>query len=398
MSSARVPQFCHPRMAVLAVGILLVTACSAGDGPAEPADAVGSAAADESGKPTGQRSSRADAAEVASSGPDVDTFGGYGAVAVEPTGRFRVEQIDGRWWFVTPEGHPFWSHGVQGVSSAGTIAADGSRPYERNIVELHGSVSGWAQSVLKLMNRAGLNTLGDFSEIEHFRDTMPYVTSIYASHHAPQIERGPDAFRGRAHDFFDPKFEVGVNDDRSTVTACGEDPYCIGVFLDDEISWAASFLMSIPYLDSYLYLDAGAPGKREVQRFLEDRYDTVEELNAVWNSDLGSFADIHLIDPESDPFGSDPATAPGGQQSDRTDFRALVETRYFSVTGSAFSEAASDVLNLCSRFLPGNLTPDVVAIAAEYCDVISINAFDVPVEAIRMTTVAASIYGHANAN
>ena len=33
----------------------------------------------------------------------------------KPTGFFRVEQIDGRWWFVTPEGHGFLSAGVNHI-------------------------------------------------------------------------------------------------------------------------------------------------------------------------------------------------------------------------------------------------------------------------------------------
>ena len=38
------------------------------------------------------------------------------------TGHFRVEQQDGKWWMVDPEGRLFWSHGID------CVRADASTP------------------------------------------------------------------------------------------------------------------------------------------------------------------------------------------------------------------------------------------------------------------------------
>ena len=38
-------------------------------------------------------------------------YGGYKNTKAKATGFFRVEQIDGRWWFVDPDGHLFLSTG-----------------------------------------------------------------------------------------------------------------------------------------------------------------------------------------------------------------------------------------------------------------------------------------------
>ena len=43
-------------------------------------------------------------------GAQLDTYGGFTEIKGEKTGFFHTEQIDGRWWLVTPEGHGF--HGV----------------------------------------------------------------------------------------------------------------------------------------------------------------------------------------------------------------------------------------------------------------------------------------------
>jgi hypothetical protein len=47
-------------------------------------------------------------------------YGGFLGTSAKATGFFRVEQIDGRWWFVCPDGHLFYSTGLNGV---GTFAA-----------------------------------------------------------------------------------------------------------------------------------------------------------------------------------------------------------------------------------------------------------------------------------
>ncbi|RPJ38846.1 MAG: hypothetical protein EHM21_16305, partial [Chloroflexi bacterium] len=46
-------------------------------------------------------------------------YGGFLGARGEPTGFFRVEQIDGRWWFVDPDGYLFFSSGVDCIAPAG---------------------------------------------------------------------------------------------------------------------------------------------------------------------------------------------------------------------------------------------------------------------------------------
>src|SRR5690606_15503866 len=50
--------------------------------------------------------------------PQQDRFGGWlGGASFEAKGFFRTEKRDGRWFLVTPEGHPFYSLGVNAVSA-----------------------------------------------------------------------------------------------------------------------------------------------------------------------------------------------------------------------------------------------------------------------------------------
>ncbi|MCP5113701.1 MAG: hypothetical protein GY953_22940 [bacterium] len=46
-------------------------------------------------------------------------YGGYKDTLVEATGFFRLERVDGKWWFVDPDGHLFLSLYVPGLGSGG---------------------------------------------------------------------------------------------------------------------------------------------------------------------------------------------------------------------------------------------------------------------------------------
>ena len=60
------------------------------------------------------------------------------------TGFFRTAQIGGRWWFVDPDGHPFFSQGVNNLSFAGTPDVNGVDAYEDAVTARYGTPAKWA--------------------------------------------------------------------------------------------------------------------------------------------------------------------------------------------------------------------------------------------------------------
>ena len=54
-----------------------------------------------------------------------DAYGGFMETHAKATGFFRVEQIEGRWWFVDPDGHLFYSTGLNGVGVAAGTRIEG---------------------------------------------------------------------------------------------------------------------------------------------------------------------------------------------------------------------------------------------------------------------------------
>ena len=56
-----------------------------------------------------------------------DSYGGFLNSLAKATGFFRVEQINGRWWFVDPDGHLFYSAGINGVGVSSPTRVEGRR-------------------------------------------------------------------------------------------------------------------------------------------------------------------------------------------------------------------------------------------------------------------------------
>ena len=115
-----------------------------------------------------------------------DRFGGYRNTEGKATGFFHVEQIEGRWWFVDPDGHLFFSTGADETSSGIQTLVEGRRSLFTTLppqtLSTHSARPGasfltwnifrrfgddwqekWTDLTIRRMNAWGLNTTGNWS-------------------------------------------------------------------------------------------------------------------------------------------------------------------------------------------------------------------------------------------
>ncbi|NJK84968.1 MAG: hypothetical protein HC906_02325 [Bacteroidales bacterium] len=125
---------------------------------------------------------------------DRDKYGGSVSERYTATGYFRLEKTGKRWIFIDPDGHPFWSVGVNGVrptSEFGSVT--GATPvkareflfdqlpsdtgiyrdawldsfhvsfYYLNILKKYGSLNEWRNNTLQRLKTTGFNTIGNWS-------------------------------------------------------------------------------------------------------------------------------------------------------------------------------------------------------------------------------------------
>jgi Beta-galactosidase len=337
---------------------------------------------------------------AAHAGPaDWDQYGGWaGGPKLEATGRFRVAKQEGKWWFVDPEGHLFFSQGIDCVNMwEGSTPIDEREtwyawlpardsefgPFFGQARALHGHYAGktvscfdfgranalrkygpaWQDTCGAVSHRRlrswGLNTIGNWSDrsIGEQRKT-PYVATVGFG---GKLLEGSAGYWGKFRDVFDPSFEESVRKSMAGEKGkSSEDPWCLGYFVDNEIAWGDELSLALAAL-------ASPPGQVAKTVFLDDlkaKYGTIDELNAQWGTQHASWdALLQSQEPPDRQKAHDDLLA----------FSKKTADRYFETVRKAVKEISPQGLYLGCRFAWAN--PVAVAAAAKYCDVVSYNLY-----------------------
>ena len=188
-----------------------------------------------------------------------DRFGGWkNGPKLRATGHFRTEKVDGKWWLVTPEGHLFFSVGLDVTRVMTDISNGKLHPdwYESPVPE-DGKMAftiwnlekkfgrkdfadEYFDFVLKRFDAWGLNTIGNWSAGDlTIKSKKPYVISV--------LERAKGVKRLQKfhlYDFSAPDFEqtfrAAIREKFATDPAlahAAKDPMCIGFFIDNELQF-----------------------------------------------------------------------------------------------------------------------------------------------------------------
>lgn len=188
-----------------------------------------------------------------------DRFGGWkDGPKLRATGHFRTEKVDGKWWLVTPEGHLFFSVGLDVTRVMTDISNGKLHPdwYESPVPE-DGKMAftiwnlekkfgrkdfddEYYDFVLKRFDSWGLNTIGNWSSGDlTIKSKKPYVISV--------LERAKGVKRMQKfqlYDFsapdFEQKFRAAIRERFATDRAlahAAKDPMCIGFFVDNELQF-----------------------------------------------------------------------------------------------------------------------------------------------------------------
>jgi hypothetical protein len=206
----------------------------------------------------------ADALKQNATFPDRDAYGGFASTKAKATGFFRVEQIAGRWWFVTPDGHLFYSTGVNGIGTGtgtrvtgredlfatiptplpGVTNAFGGRGqgggrqanfYGANLQRRYGDNwrTPWAQLTAQRLEAWVLNTsygTGLSDVLEKTPLNKPYVITLRGFQTGNLIMGLPDVY---AKDFQQQVEAVATRQ----LTPHKDDPCLLGYFIGNEPPW-----------------------------------------------------------------------------------------------------------------------------------------------------------------
>jgi hypothetical protein len=240
------------------------------------------------------------------------SYGGYRSTQAKATGFFRVEQVDGKWWFVDPDGHLFLSTGSDVIRPematprAGREAffrelpppepaGPGVRPggdagasfFTWNLMRRFGGnwLSAWVDFTLRRMDAWGLNTVANWSDPALWQTPRkPYVVPLERWETKTSYLGLPDVYSG----------DFKTNVDAAAKQQCEplkNDPWLLGYFLANEPPFPQKELQTVDLIlagpDTATrralkqWLAAGDTPERR-KKFIEDAFDRyIQETSAA---------------------------------------------------------------------------------------------------------------------
>jgi len=359
----------------------------------------------------------------------VDAYGGLSSQALARTGWFHTQKANGRWWLVTPDGHAFFSLGVNAVASDGgrsyvdgreamfvglppdqspwsafygsSDSRDAQRGasagiggnhgrwfdfYAANLYRVDGAawLAAWRTRTLDRLQAWGFNTIGNWSDNALGKmHRVAYTRPIYIHGEFGNVSSGFD-YWGRMPDPFDPRFAQAVERAVANATAASrDDPWLLGYFADNELAWAAQGPQGRWGLAiGTLHGEARSAAKQAFIGMLKQRYGAASKLAAAWGVVLSDWSALDATRfPAPDPDAAHPAIA-----EDYSAWLRRYADQYFSAVAAAIHRHDPHHLFLGGRFAVN--TPEAVASCARYCDVISFNVYaDLPQHGVDMDAV-----------
>jgi hypothetical protein len=338
-------------------------------------------------------------------------YGGWEAgPKLKATGHFRVEKYEGKWWLVDPEGRLFWSHGITCVRSQDTTAISDREHYfkalpakDSPLAKFYGTGQraahgyykthtpfktydfsqanllwkwgeNWEEKFSDITHRRlrswGMNTIANWSDEAIYLQRKAAYTATLGTGGGSAIEGTEGTWR-KFPDPFDDGFRKGLAEQLEKEKEKGksaEDPWCIGYFVDNELTWENDTYLAGGVVTS----EAEQPAKKAMLEDLKGRYKEIEKLNSAWGTKYESWEKF-LEDRER------PASKKA--EADLRRFNIRLADKYFGTIRDVIKKYAPEKLYLGCRF-DFHFYPEaqkerewVIGVAAKYCDVVSFNQY-----------------------
>lgn len=285
------------------------------------------------------------------------------------TGFFGVAEVDGRAWFVDPNGRAFYAIGTDHIRYGGHWCEKlGYAPYGRNMEEKYGSEEAWAETTAQRLKDWGFNAVtAGHSESMRYRDFAHTEFLSFGSSFAGMDDLCPKVHWTGFPNVFSPKWPRHC--ERMARQQCAphaDDPWLLGYFLDNELEWYGKNYRDHGLFDEAWKKPADHTAKQAWLAFLNEKGVAPDDVKTLWGVDVAS------IDALADHVEPQPPLTPRAEEIAR-DWVRLVAEKYFGECARAIRKYDPNHLILGSRF--AGRAPDIWDIAGKHCDVVSFNMY-----------------------
>lgn len=247
--------------------------------------------------------------------------------------------------------------------------------YRANIDRKYGDMGDflemWRKVTIDRMLNWGFTSFGNWVDHKFYDDNrIPYFANGWVIGDFKTVSSGNDFWRALP-DVFDPKFKERADVTVSQVAEeVNNNPWCVGVFIDNEMSFGRSetiqATLGIP-IHTLKRDGADVPTKAEFTRLMKEKYETIEALNKAWDKSIASWAEFDK--------GFDSTLNTKVQEEDYSDLLHAYASQYFSVISTSVKQFMPNHMYLGSRFPDWGMPIEVVRAAAKYADVVSYNSY-----------------------
>lgn len=229
----------------------------------------------------------------------------------------------------------------------------------------------WRDITIKRFKNWGFTSTGNWTDAEFFQmNRIPYFANGWIIGDFKKVSSGNDVW-SKMPDPFDPEFKRRAELTTQVIAEeVKNNPWCIGVFVDNEKSWGNVKTTRGHYgivIHTLSIEDKDSPTKNEFNRLLKEKYNTIASLNKAWKSDIASWEVL------SNGYKV-------GELTDEmvADFSTLLEayaTQYFSIVHDALEKVLPNHMYMGVRMAHWGMTPEAVKAAKKHVDVMSYNFY-----------------------
>ena len=230
----------------------------------------------------------------------------------------------------------------------------------------------WRDVTIDRMLDWGFTSFGNWAAEDFYGSKrIPYFANGWIIGDFKTISKG---LWSKMPDPFDPEFvrraklsiEVVANQVKGN-------PWCIGVFIDNEKSWGRDGSPQQRYMIALdaLGMDAAqSPTKSAYMKILKEKYTSIEALAKAWGLEVSSWETLSkgISFHKQKKFGE-------GFLQDLAEMTETYASEYFRIVHDALQEKMPNHLYMGVRFTPWGMTPEVRKAAAKYVDVFSYNYY-----------------------
>ena len=294
-----------------------------------------------------------------------------GKKVAEPTGFFRVQQVEGAWWFIDPEGRLFFALGTDHTSYfVHWCEKLGYAPYHENMKKQHGTEEAWARETIQRLKSWNFNILAaNHSHYLRYQG-LPHIENILAM---GQGYAAIDPLVNQVYwtgfpNVFSPRWQQWCEwIAYQRCTPLRDDPWLVGYFLDNELEWFGKEHKQWGLASEALKRAPGHESRLALAQLLRERYGgDVQSFNRAWDAQIADFDEIAQSE-------QPPDIRTRAAEQDGIAFTRLAAELYFRTCAEAIRKHDPNHLILGCRF--AGEAPPILDVAGKYCDVVSINTY-----------------------